>query len=880
MASSNRPPSRPASRTPSIPIPGAAPRTIEDILNINTLGSPPGTLSRAHESRPEQRQSRTASRSLYSGIEASRPTAGVRHASTSSSVGSSRPSLLGGNGPPWASRAVSTSSAPVLPGTFGMQSAFSGFQPRVIGGSGATPTERNGASAEQDSPAIISLTRGVGRIHTQSRPPQIARDIPIRSHSQRTAPVVSSISSPYTQHLGSGAPIAFPRPSYLRFSFLRDLLQTDVDTAFPLQRPAPPLVTGRDITPFTESDDDSESSTGFSRRPYAHRERGRTRERKSAYQASLPQANVDPVIYLPTRWNEQDRNKYLHVSEDGRNLSFHGPNTQGEKEAAAARANHTIPPACGIYYYEVQILDKGYKGHISVGFSCHGVKLNRLPGWEKNSWGYHGDDGHSFASERDGTPFGPRFTTGDVIGCGIDFCSHRAFYTKNGSLIGYAFDNIGLDDSVIFPSVGLRTPQEHIRVNFGQEPFKFNIDDHVRCERDRAWERIQSTPVKWTIDETRDIFELEIDKTEKKDTSADVKQEAVDDEFPPIQLPRDYSEPIDKLVLSYLQHHGYENTAVALRTQIDARRKKVAATSKLMAPKREEMDVDIKMEADDSLPSNTSDGTSYLTSLVQEFGFSADAMRSRQRVVTAVLAGDIDLALQLTRELFPSVSDADDGFLLLKLKCRKFVELVLLASDALQAMTQAESAAISNGSETPASIGEGAMDVDEESAQSPTNGVATNNVPPSTGSPPPVLSQRMKRSSSRTIPPPAVAAYETALADLLAYGKALQAEMPGPDSPSKLGARPEAHALLKETFGLVSFEDPRAVVELQALLSQEARVKLASEVNQAILVSQGRPSRPALERLYRQTNVALTQLALIGVGDAAFADMRGEFLDE
>lgn len=147
MAASNRPPSRPASRTPSIPIPGAAPRTIEDILNINQLGSPPGSMSRAQESRQEQRQSRATSRSLYSGIEASRPTTGMRHASTSSSVGSSRPSLLGGSGPPWASRSVSTSSAPVLPGSFGMQGALSGFQPRVIGGSGITPAERNGASS-------------------------------------------------------------------------------------------------------------------------------------------------------------------------------------------------------------------------------------------------------------------------------------------------------------------------------------------------------------------------------------------------------------------------------------------------------------------------------------------------------------------------------------------------------------------------------------------------------------------------------------------------------------------------------------------------------------------------------------------------------------
>lgn len=383
--------------------------------------------------------------------------------------------------------------------------------------------------------------------------------------------------------------------------------------------------------------------------------------------------------------------------------------------------------------------------------------------------------------------------------------------------------------------MGLRTPQEHIRVNFGHEPFKFNIDDHVRCARDQAWERIQSTPVKWTIDESRDTFELEADKTEKKDISADVKQEAVDDEFPPIELPRDYSEPIDRLVLSYLQHHGYEDTAVALRAQIDTRRKKAVAAGRLMVAKKEDMDVDIKMEADDSLPSNTADGSSGLSSLVAQASFSADAMRSRQHVVGAVLAGDIDLALQLTRELFPSVLDADDGFLLLKLKCRKFVELVLHASDALQAMKQAESMVMSNGSDASSSTGEGAMDVDEENTQPPTNGVSSNNVPPSTSSSPPVLSQRMKRTSSRTIPPPAVAAYESALAELLAYGKALQAEMPGPDSSSRLGSRPEAHALLKETFGLVSFEDPRAVAEVQALLSQEARATLASEVNQAIL---------------------------------------------
>ena len=45
---------------------------------------------------------------------------------------------------------------------------------------------------------------------------------------------------------------------------------------------------------------------------------------------------------------------------------FEGPPCAGDKEAAAARANYAVPPACGIYYYEVEILQKGSKGYVSV----------------------------------------------------------------------------------------------------------------------------------------------------------------------------------------------------------------------------------------------------------------------------------------------------------------------------------------------------------------------------------------------------------------------------------------------------------------------------------------------------------------------------------
>jgi hypothetical protein len=71
-----------------------------------------------------------------------------------------------------------------------------------------------------------------------------------------------------------------------------------------------------------------------------------------------------------------------------------------------------------------------------------------LVGWDKHSYGYHGDDGHSFCSSGTGQPYGPTFTTGDVIGCGVNLIDNTCFYTKNGHNLGIAFTDLPV--SVIF----------------------------------------------------------------------------------------------------------------------------------------------------------------------------------------------------------------------------------------------------------------------------------------------------------------------------------------------------------------------------------------------------------------------------------------------
>lgn len=57
-------------------------------------------------------------------------------------------------------------------------------------------------------------------------------------------------------------------------------------------------------------------------------------------------------------------------------------------------------------------------------------------GWDKCSYGYHGDDGNSFCSSGPAQPYGPTFTTGDVIGCCLNLVDNVCFYTKNGINLG------------------------------------------------------------------------------------------------------------------------------------------------------------------------------------------------------------------------------------------------------------------------------------------------------------------------------------------------------------------------------------------------------------------------------------------------------------
>lgn len=49
-------------------------------------------------------------------------------------------------------------------------------------------------------------------------------------------------------------------------------------------------------------------------------------------------------------------------------------------DAASVRTAHPIPPACGIYYFEVKIISKGKNGYMGIGLTAEHFRMNRLPG--------------------------------------------------------------------------------------------------------------------------------------------------------------------------------------------------------------------------------------------------------------------------------------------------------------------------------------------------------------------------------------------------------------------------------------------------------------------------------------------------------------------
>ncbi|KAG8406447.1 hypothetical protein J3458_021279 [Metarhizium acridum] len=80
-----------------------------------------------------------------------------------------------------------------------------------------------------------------------------------------------------------------------------------------------------------------------------------------------------------------------------------------------------------------------------------------MVGWHERSWGYRGDEGQAFAEGRD-ADYDAKYDENAVIGCGINFDEHIAFYTRDevvlvrAFLVGKAFTDI---KGKLYPAVSV-----------------------------------------------------------------------------------------------------------------------------------------------------------------------------------------------------------------------------------------------------------------------------------------------------------------------------------------------------------------------------------------------------------------------------------------
>ncbi|KAF2360492.1 LIS1 motif [Trinorchestia longiramus] len=296
---------------------------------------------------------------------------------------------------------------------------------------------------------------------------------------------------------------------------------------------------------------------------------------------------------IPRSWSAKDRYNYIGLSQNNLRVHYKGFG-KTHKDAASVRATHSIPAACGLYYFEVKVISKGRDGYMGIGLSIQGLSMNRLPGWDKNSYGYHGDDGHSFCSSGQGQPYGPTFTTGDVIGCGVNLVDRTCFYTLNGVLLGTAFRDLPKD---LYPTVGLQTPGEVVDANFGTSgPFVFDLRAKLEEVRASVHRTIIEHPLTIPGEEACDQVK--------------------------------WADILNKMVTSYLVHHGYCSTAEAFAR------------------------------------ASTTDFTEEVASI-----------RNRQRINKLIMSGNIGGALALVEELYPTLLK-DNPNLLFRLKVRQFIEIL------------------------------------------------------------------------------------------------------------------------------------------------------------------------------------------------------------
>lgn len=403
-----------------------------------------------------------------------------------------------------------------------------------------------------------------------------------------------------------------------------------------------------------------------------------------------------------------------------------------------------------------------------------------------------------------------------------------------------------LPERDIYPALGLRTPDEQVRTNFGESAFEFDIASYVAQIKLNAWRDVQTN----TVVRSQSVQEVDRRPAYRFIASPAARKYHPDDaQAKALRIQEEnLTAPMADLVLDYLIYHGYANSASALQKQISQR-----ASGEIKVPTIEGraeaiLDVDQLAEKDDgsiSMEIDDDDSTNLY-----------DDVRRRAQVMNAIRTGDIEAAFNTLSKRYPIALTYENRIIEFKLRCRRFVELVLEAHRARRRHSRETDATTMDGSGAVAIEGANGMDLDDDDEHSnvswgigAVNGSGTPTIrAPSKGK----GKQTTRRRSSASRPPPSASARTPSRArglaspmsptasrreieesaammeSVLNYGTSLQQDW---QADPRVAVRDQ----LQKTIGLVAYEDPETDGRAKDLVSLQARLDLAEEVNAAIL---------------------------------------------
>eukprot|EP00026_Physarum_polycephalum_P002017 Phypoly_transcript_02021.p1 GENE.Phypoly_transcript_02021~~Phypoly_transcript_02021.p1 ORF type:complete len:983 (+),score=101.44 Phypoly_transcript_02021:356-2950(+) len=210
-----------------------------------------------------------------------------------------------------------------------------------------------------------------------------------------------------------------------------------------------------------------------------------TIEGLSALKPHLPHhpLNSEPLI-LPSALvmpEHPEAQSLIVIESDFRTAVYQQPtkffaSKLSNTKAIVVRSDRMIPNSNIVYYFEASLKSLGKDGAIGIGLVNAGHEVFAMPGWHVHTYGYHGDDGRKFGAPNHqfGNIYGPVWQKDDVVGCGWDQVQHKIFFTLNGKFLGNAFENV---TGNYFVAIGLHTHGARVKMNFGQEPFMFDIQN-------------------------------------------------------------------------------------------------------------------------------------------------------------------------------------------------------------------------------------------------------------------------------------------------------------------------------------------------------------------------------------------------------------------